>query len=272
MSKLDIRETLQQLESQLEKMIRNAERSAKNQQSGTLRITTIKGKPRYYHNYTDEKGHKHSDYLSFDKNAELIRILAQGSYDTVFLKIAYKQLRAVKRALKSINEDVLSNVFSQLPDERKKLIIPHAPDETVFVRDWESDLYLPGNFSEKTPEIYTEKGERVRSKSEKIIADKYNILGIPYKYEKPLVLFDQSHPITVRPDFTVLNKRTLQQRYHEHFGKMDDPKYVSGAINKIRLYEKNGIFVVDQLFLTMEASGQPLDMKTFELLIDKYLR
>lgn len=29
MSKLDIRETLQQLESQLEKMIRNAERSAK---------------------------------------------------------------------------------------------------------------------------------------------------------------------------------------------------------------------------------------------------
>ena len=38
MSKLDIRETLQQLESQLEKMIRNAERSAKTESMHPSRV------------------------------------------------------------------------------------------------------------------------------------------------------------------------------------------------------------------------------------------
>jgi len=48
------------------------------------------------------------------------------------------------------------------------------------------------------------------------------------------------------PDFTTLNKRTRVQRYHEHFGKMDDPQYARKALEKIRLYENNGIFVGEQ--------------------------
>ena len=42
-------------------------------------------------------------------------------------------------------------------------------------------------------------------------------------------------------------------------------------IYKLRLYEKNGIFIGDQLLLTMESSEQPLDMNHFELMIKHYL-
>ena len=129
----------------------------------------------------------------------------------------------------------------------------------------------PGGKRENGQDRYSERGERVRSKSEKIIADKYNMMGFHYKYEKPLFLTDKTNFVTVRPDFTVLNVRKRKQYYHEHLGKMDDPKYVRRNIYKLRLYEKNGIFIGDQLFLTLESSEQPLDMNHFELMIKHYL-
>ena len=46
-------------------------------------------------------------------------------------------------------------------------------------------------------EILTEKGESVKSKSEKIIADKLNMMNIPYCYEVPLYLKGYGY---VKPD------------------------------------------------------------------------
>ena len=271
MSKKEIRKILLQLEQDILKMISEAERTDDNQVQGSLRISNVKGKARFYHKYTDEKGQKHSRYISPVNNTELITSLAQQSYDKAFLRTAYRQLRAVRSALKDINENSLANIFSLLHNERKKLITPYEPDDELFIRNWEDDSYPPGNFSDKDPEIYSERGERVRSKSEKIIADKYNMMDFHYKYEKPLFLTDRTRFVTVRPDFTVLNIRTRKQYYHEHLGKMDDPKYMRRNIYKLRLYEKNGIFIGDQLLLTMESSEQPLDMNHFELMIKHYL-
>ena len=52
---------------------------------------------------------------------------------------------------------------------------------------------------------------------------------------------------------------------------MDDPQYARKALEKIRLYEDNGIFIGEQLILTFESSEQPLDKREIELLIEKYL-
>ena len=56
--------------------------------------------------------------------------------------------------------------------------------------------------------LITEKGEYVRSKSEKIIADTLTKNNINYVYELPLRLKGYG---TVKPDFTVLNKRTRHE-------------------------------------------------------------
>ena len=57
-----------------------------------------------------------------------------------------------------------------------------------ILQAWLSEKYEGKQFREGEPVILTDRGERVRSKSEKIIADYLFRKGIPYKYEKPLYL------------------------------------------------------------------------------------
>ena len=88
--------------------------------------------------------------------------LAQHSYNAAFLKTATDQLKAVRRALNSIDEDALANAFALLHSERKKLITPFVPDEDMFVRQWEQDEYQPGYFLDQTPLIHSNRGEKIR--------------------------------------------------------------------------------------------------------------
>ena len=66
--------------------------------------------------------------------------------------------------------------------------------------------------------ILTAKGERVRSKSEKILADYFYSRKIPYHYEKPLHL--RGYGI-VYPDFTLLSRKTRREVYWEHEGLVE---------------------------------------------------
>ena len=101
-----------------------------------------------------------------------------------------------------------------------------------------------------------QKEERVRSKSEKIIADKLYSLGIPYRYECPLTLAGN---IKMYPDFTILRMMTREEVYLEHFGMMDDANYVENVIFKLNTYEKNDIYLGVNLFVTYETSKKPIN-------------
>lgn len=268
---MTIREELLKKEQEILKLIQLAEKNKGEKQDGTVQITTGRGRPQYYHSFKDPEGKKQLKYLSTKKDLDEIKALAQYSYSCEFLKIAQEQLQAVRAALKNIDEESLANVFGKLHPARKKLINPFVMDDDEYIKRWESVEIPPSYFDPDLPEYYAERGERVRSKSEKIIADKYYMMGIPYRYEQPLILLDKGKRVKVRPDFTVLNMRTRTQRFHEHLGRMDDPKYINKNIYKLRLYEKNGIYVGDQLILTYESKDRPLDMNHLEMLIRRYI-
>ena len=114
----------------------------------------------------------------------------------------------------------------------------------------------------------TNRGERVRSKSEKILADYFFQKGIIYKYECPLYLKSIG---VVHPDFTFLSRKTRQEIYWEHDGRMDDPIYAQNAVRKIQAYEKNGIYPGERLILTFETTKNVLDMELVEKLVSRYL-
>lgn len=116
--------------------------------------------------------------------------------------------------------------------------------------------------------IITEKGEAVRSKSEKIIADKLYMKEIPYVYEQPLYLKGYGYVV---PDFKILNVRTKKEYYLEHFGMMDDYEYAKNAIKKIECFQKNEIYPGEKLLITLEASDSPLNMIILEKMVNKYL-
>ena len=116
--------------------------------------------------------------------------------------------------------------------------------------------------------ILTEKGERVRSKSEKILADYFYRNKIAYKYESPLHL--KGYGI-VYPDFTFLSRKTKQEIYWEHDGRMDDPGYAQNAVRKILAYEENGIYPGESLILTFETEKNVLNTRIIERLVHRYL-
>ena len=151
---------------------------------------------------------------------------------------------------------------------QKKLLCPLVLPDDQFIEQWENYQFEPKGFSEGFPAIISERGERVRSKSEKIIADKLYMTGIPYRYECPFWI---NNSMVIHPDFTALNKRTREIYYWEHFGMVGDNKYGEEMVRRIDLYESNGIFLGEQLLATFETKQQPLTKEALDRLIRKYL-
>ena len=73
------------------------------------------------------------------------------------------------------------------------------------------------------------------------------------------------------PDFMVLNRRTRQEFFWEHFGMLDNPGYAYTNIRKLRIYAAHGLYPGVNLILTAEAEGQILDTQEVEALIRQYL-
>lgn len=53
---------------------------------------------------------------------------------------------------------------------------------------------------------------------------------------------------------------------------MDDPSYVEKSLQKITLYEQNGIFPGENLILTYETRKNPMNQKIIRLMIQRYLK
>ena len=233
-------------------------------QSGNLRIVHSHGAVQYY--LCEDGGDTNGKYIQ-KKNHSLVYQLAQRDYDKKVLRSARAKVEWIERILKKTPKDDLVEIYEKSKD-RKKLIHPYEISDEEYRMWWESEEYSGKEFKENTPEIYTEKGERVRSKSEKLIADKLYMMNIPYRYEYPIKLKKIG---IVYPDFFILNVAKRKEFILEHFGMMDNPEYAEKAIRKIRTYEKNGIFQGEQLLLTYETSQKPIDIRGLERMLERFI-
>jgi len=152
--------------------------------------------------------------------------------------------------------------------EKTCWIQPICLSDEMFIERWNSIEYERANYQEEKNIYVTRKNEKVRSKSEVIIANMLEERGIPYRYE--CVLQDENG-IWAMPDFTVLNVRERKEYYWEHFGMMEDPSYAKSAIRKIAKYEVHGYYQGDGLIASYESLSNPLDIKQIEGLINHFL-
>ena len=165
----------------------------------------------------------------------------------------------------------ISKIDSELPKlhtQRQLLVTPVEPIWEKELAKWYDSEYHGKEFYEGTAEIVTEKGERVRSKSEKILADYFYRNNILYQYEKPLYLKGYG---TIYPDFSFLSKKTRIEIYWELEGMMDKPEYAKSAVKKIESYQRNGIHLGERLILTFETELTVLNSQIVEELVEKYL-
>ncbi len=250
---------------ELDKAIAKAEKSLKKAPKGSLIVSKSNGCVQFYQNM--HEGESKRKYI-YAENDKLVHALAQKDYDKLLLKTAIIEKKHIQNILRYIEEKDTYDVYNQLNPHRKKLIESHYLNDKEFVKQWLTVQYNGKDFEDESSEIITERGERVRSKSEKIIADKLDLMGIPYLYEYPLKLKGFG---IVYPDFTMLNMVTRKEVYMEHFGMMDNPEYCQKAISKIEQYEKNGIFIGKNLIVTFETSKQLLNMSVVENMLKEVL-
>lgn len=259
-----LRNLLLEEQFRLENIVKTTKTRLDNAPEGRLRLSKSHNQVQYYC-CTEEK--KSGDYILKD-NRLLAKQLAQKSYDEKILHMAEKRLYQIKRLTKDYMDDELEKIYLNEHMERQKLVEPIETTWEQRSKEWQAIEYKGKEFSEGTPIILTEKGERVRSKSEKIMADYFYRNGIEYKYECPLYLRGMG---SIYPDFTFLSRRTGEEVYWEHNGKCDDISYARNMVRKINAYENNGIFPGEKLILTYETEQTILNTSKIEQLAKRYL-
>lgn len=188
-----------------------------------------------------------------------------------YLKAEIADLLSEKKALESylkLHGSSANNVEELLCNntEYQKLLEPYFQNETLNIERWKKEAFEQNKLYPEQLIHSTASGNYVRSKSEMLI-DLYLYKNrIPFRYECALQLGE----ITIFPDFTILHPVTQQIYYWEHFGRMDDPKYIKNACSKLQLYALNGIIPSIQLITTYETRENPLSISTIDAIVSQY--
>lgn len=247
----------------LAKTIIELEKKIKRLPEGSIHVDQRKNTA-YYHRYDAESGEKYirktdkSTITSYLQKDYLIRVMCA----------AKTEHEALMKMMELYPEILAEDVYDQLPVSRKQFATPIVLGDGEYARQWLGKPFTHKGFPSDAPVYTTIRGERVRSKSEMIIADRLWANGIPYKYECPLRIGNT----IIHPDFTILRMSDRQILYHEHCGMMDNDQYREDMVDRVNEYNLAGIFLGDKLFLSFESSGIPLDARIIDNLIKTHYR
>ena len=237
----------------------------KKMPEGTLRICSGNNRTQYYYRASPSAGN--GVYIP-GKNKALAEKLAQKDYYGRLLASLEQEMRAIEMFKMAMPAKMVEFVHEDMSEKRRALINPLFESDEEYVANWLKQEYVRKDIPAGYPVFFTEKGERVRSKSEVIIAGALERAGVPYRYEAPVYLEGMGR---VHPDFTALNVRLRKEFFWEHQGMMDDPGYANDAVRKVSAYTYNGYFPGDNLIITSETAETPLNTQDINAIIRHFL-
>jgi len=256
----------------LKESINKIENRMQSYPEGTLNYQMCNGVPQYFVNYgstMDEDGKRARKRLYIpSKNRKQAAVLAQKDYEKNAMNLMIKECRFIENMIEAMSSGLVENYFDNLPDARRKLVNPILKSQHFLEAEWKAQSYTPLSTDELVTNFYTERGERVRSKSEILIANQLYKRGIAYKYECPLEL---SSTKVIYPDFSCFSRKSNRVMYWEHLGMMDNIGYCERNIDKISVFENHGLFPGTDLILTFETSSKPINTRMIDKIISKYL-
>ncbi len=211
----------------------------------------------YYRNQVDE-------YLELAYALTVHK--AQGSdFDVVFLIVPQKA-STLSREL----------IYTGLTRFRRKLVLliekdieplrrlrsPECSDTRLRNTHMFTLALRPEGVARPYPEALihrTRKGVAVRSKSEVVVADVLDVLGISYAYEEPLYSRTERKDFRL-PDFIVSFEGDVY--YWEHLGMLNVPSYREAWERKKKWYEENGY--ADRLITSEDGPDGSIDAAKIE--------
>ncbi len=207
-------------------------------------------------------------YLGKDKYSLAVDI-AQAEYNARLTKAIDDEVATLTPCKKLYKKLAQKGSYLGITELKRPLITTIRETDQQYRERWEQVSFQQKGFAENDPIFLTQKKERVRSKSEILIANLLYQLDIPYRYECALTLYNNK---IVFPDFTILDVRCRREIYLEHFGIMDNPDYARTMVFKVSQYEKSGIFPNDNLLMTFETQQQPIDLVQLEQMLKLQLK
>jgi hypothetical protein len=251
--------------SEIEKAISILDKTLKKAPEGRLRIDKNRSSRQYYHRNcsTDQRG----KYIP-TTNIALVKALAQKEYDRKLVATLRREHNAINLFIKNFHPEHVDENFRLLNEPRKLLVTPIRMIDEEYIEQWLSVEYEKKGFDTDAPELLTARNERVRSKSEIMIADALSRHGIPYRYEYPIYIEEIG---VIHPDFLCLDPSTRKEILWEHFGMMTDPSYAENAVNRLEKYNNAGFYIGYNLIVTCETNNHPLNSRHIEQTIKRYL-
>ncbi len=204
-------------------------------------------------------------YLKKDK-IEIAKSLAIKNLLQKQISSTKMEIAAIDAYIKRHPRETPARAIKNQPAYRKLIDIPSYFGAECD-DNWDKAEYEKSNKNPEKLKIATLKGDLVRSKAEAMIADALFRNGIQYRYECRLKVGNEYF----YPDFIVKNKRTGKIYIWEHYGMMDDQKYISKYIYKSKAYVENGYVMSLNMLATFETEKIPLDSVGIDRVIENYL-
>ncbi len=248
---------------ELDQAIKAARKEENDFPKGRLKILSTTFGTNYYQ--VPEKGKTAGRYISRADSA-LITGLAQKKYNQKFLKVAQAEQERLKKTVSWLARNNADNVYATLTPQRRELVSPYIMSNQEIAQKWQSEPFEASEYKPEKKIYETRRGEMVRSKGEAILADMLLDLGIPYRYEQLVYL---KGGIVKAPDFTMLDVPRRGIIYMEHFGMLEDKKYLLRNLNKLDLYRRNGIYTGKNLIVTHEAEAAPMDIQGIRRMLEE---
>ena len=180
------------------------------------------------------------------KDRQKIMHLARKAYLLRRLKHLEWNLSLAKKYAAKCKVEDLAYIILELPPYYQTLPINYFYHYSIQERFEKTPKGIIGFENEL---IYlTNSGIRVRSKSERIIADALDQNVVPYHYEAALKLGGG----TICPDFVIYRPFDGKMIIWEHFGLMDDRRYRQKTNGKIAAYARYEFYPFDNLICTYE--------------------
>lgn len=252
----------------LNKQLTLVEQKGKSTVKGSIKCMR-KGKNYYYaHQYRDSETKKY--VCTYIKTAEvdLARQIAERDYYSHVKKLLLKKKEQL-RLLDNEYDSAINDCYLSLDEGRKKLISPLIGTAEYQLTAWKNEKYDMNLSYPEGLTRQTDRGERVRSKSEELIANYLYRLRdfVDYKYERPLTLMVNGKEEIIYPDFTIINLRTGEIFILEHVSRLDIQSYHDSFVWKHNAYIENGLIQNGTVLYSFESVNNQLNMGAVKKMI-----
>lgn len=255
---------------QLENAIKFLEESVKKAPAGAIRIAGKGKNTQFYH--IGENTPKTGRYVTKNEFS-LAKKIIQADYDKIQIEALNEELSALQKLMAFSQKGKAAKSLSKVNEYRKAIATPATLSDEEYAVQWKNMSFRKKSFSSKSADFATSSGQRVRSKSEIIIAQTLEQSEIPFRYEFPIVLeLGDCEFKEFFPDFYCLNLRTRKEFIWEHFGMMDDPQYAANAVGKLKIYGENGWLPGKNMIISMETRENPVSVKCIKAIIEQILK